>query len=261
MESSVMQSLIKSLKKFEKGFCTFQDMYHYYTCPELGLGKAALRRQPCNCAACDATIRKPWVKEIKEPEKQPRFVNPEDCFWKDVFGKHNDWHVVEVKPKGANEKEIEEDVAEVKHHVVHHAKAAIAGKCGERKIGAVSSPKCDQAPFGHFLVEFINEPGPDDETCETCQLNVVPEAKKWWTKSETVHTVNLNNLVDTDVKVEPHSENNKPAPSIERQLTNLVAVKITKESHNLALDGVWMKDQLDCNPNLVVVNGEVEEEN
>ena len=63
------------------------------------------------------------------------------------------------------------------------------------------------------------------------------------------------------MKVEPLSETNKPKPSIERQLTNLVAVKITKESHNLALDGVWMKDQLDHDPNLVVVNGEVEEEN
>ena len=92
-------------------------------------------------------------------------------------------------------------------------------------------------------------------------MNVVPGANKWWTKSETVYTVNLKNLVDTDVKVELLSEDNKPAPRIERQLTNLVAVKITKESHNLALDGVWMKDQLDYDPNLVVVNGEVEEEN
>ena len=86
--------------KFEKKFCTFADHHHHCTCPKLGIGKAALRRRPCNCSACDETIRKPWVWDIKEPEKQPRFLNPEDCVWKDVFGKHNDWHVVDIKPKG-----------------------------------------------------------------------------------------------------------------------------------------------------------------
>ena len=28
--------------------CTFSDMYHYYTCKELGPSKAAMRRFPCN---------------------------------------------------------------------------------------------------------------------------------------------------------------------------------------------------------------------
>ena len=27
---------------------SFSDMYHYFTCPELGIGFAALRRFPCN---------------------------------------------------------------------------------------------------------------------------------------------------------------------------------------------------------------------
>ena len=69
--------------KFETGVCTFQDMYHYYTCPDMEIGMAALRRQPCNCAACDETIRKPWDPD-KEPEQQPRFENPED-FFGDLF--------------------------------------------------------------------------------------------------------------------------------------------------------------------------------
>ena len=39
---------------------SFKDMYHYYTCKELGLGKAALGPVPRNCNACDETIRLPW---------------------------------------------------------------------------------------------------------------------------------------------------------------------------------------------------------
>ena len=117
-------------------------MHHCCSCPELDIGKATLRRQPCNCAACDETIRKPWVWDIKEPEKQLRFANPEDCVWKDVHGRHNDWHVVETKPKGEREKKFKEDVAEVSHDTVHHVKVTIAGTSVEKgEIGAVSPTK------------------------------------------------------------------------------------------------------------------------
>ena len=126
--------------KFEKKFCTFADHYHYYTCPELGVGKAALRRQPCNCTACDRTIRKPW-EEDKEPEDQSRFVNPEDCFWRDVFGNHNDWHIVDIHQVGKDEKEIEMDEAEALHDILHHVGSAVAESVDVGKIGAEGSSK------------------------------------------------------------------------------------------------------------------------
>ena len=77
-------------------------MHYYYTCLDLGIGRTALRRQPCNCADCNDTVRKPWGID-KNPEKQQRFVNPDDYFWKDVYGKHNDWYIVNVKPTGDDE--------------------------------------------------------------------------------------------------------------------------------------------------------------
>ena len=61
-------------ENFSKGVWSFKDMYHYYTCPELGINKAALRREPCNCTACDKTVRKPWVPERAIEDKQP-------CSW------------------------------------------------------------------------------------------------------------------------------------------------------------------------------------
>ena len=39
---------------------SFKDMYQYHCCPELGVGRAALRRFPCNCPACDEQIRMDW---------------------------------------------------------------------------------------------------------------------------------------------------------------------------------------------------------
>ena len=35
--------------------------YHVYVCPELGVGRVAMRRIPCACVACDNMIRCPWV--------------------------------------------------------------------------------------------------------------------------------------------------------------------------------------------------------
>ena len=122
----------------------------------------------------------------------------------------------------------------------------------------MSSPKYNQAPNGYFLVEFFDEPGPGDDQCNTYQLNVVPGASKWWTKSDTVYVVDMINVVDTDVKVEPVSASNMPPPRVKKQLTNHIAVKISEESHNFAIDEVWRRDQLEYDPNLVVVSGEDE---
>ena len=143
--------------------------------------------------------------------------------------------------------------------------AAIAVSVEKGKIGAVGSPKFNQAPNGCSLVEFVDEPGPADEQCKTHQLNVVPGATKWFTRSEKECIVAVIDVVDTDVKVEPVSASNMPPPRIRKQLTDHIAVKISEESHNFAIDEVWRRDQLECDPKLVVVSGEaepaVEEEN
>ena len=109
-------------------------------------------------------------------------------------------------------------------------------------------------------MEFVDEPGPGDEQCNTYQLNVVPGANKWWTRSETMYVVDMIHVVDTDVKVEPFSASNMPPPRVRRQLTNHIAVKITEESHNFVLDEIWRRDQLDYDPYLVGVSGEDEPE-
>ena len=70
-------------------------MYHYYTCKELGIGRAALRRVTCNYNACDEIIRKEWVHGAKS-EKQPRFVDSPDCFSKPVLGNSNYWYLVDI---------------------------------------------------------------------------------------------------------------------------------------------------------------------
>ena len=105
-------------------------------------------------------------------------------------------------------------------------------------------------------MEFIDEPGPGEKQCNTYELNVIPGASKWWTRSETLYVIDMINVVDTDVKVEPVSASNMLPPRVRRQLTNHIAVKISEESHNFVIDEVWRRDQLEYDPDLVVVSGE-----
>ena len=74
---------------------TFSDMYHYYTCKELGPMRAAIRRLACNCEACDQTIQKPWVNGIAAQD-QERFKDSEDCYFQSIFGNENKWHIVDL---------------------------------------------------------------------------------------------------------------------------------------------------------------------
>ena len=53
-----------SMIKIEDLSATFSDIYHYYTCPQLGIGCAALRQFPCSCEACDQMIRLSWVDGV-----------------------------------------------------------------------------------------------------------------------------------------------------------------------------------------------------
>ena len=188
-----------------------------------------------------------------------RFVNPDDCFWKDVYGKHNDWYIFNVKPTGDDEESIETYVTEARNGILRQMGTAMSVSLDKGKIGAVSSPKHDKAPNRYFLVEFINEPGPADKQCNTYELNVVLGANKWVTRPEKECIVDMINVVDTDAKVEPISAQNMPPQRIRRQVTHHIVVKISEESHNFAIDEMRRRYQLGYGPKLVASSGEADE--
>ena len=90
--------------------CRFSDIHHYYTCPELGFVQATLRRFPHNCLACDEVITQPWDHAIRDPVNQPRFKNPESCFFKPLFEDENEWRFVQLhEKKGTSKEEVDEE--------------------------------------------------------------------------------------------------------------------------------------------------------
>ena len=66
---------------FDEEGTTFNDMYHFYTCKDLGVGYVAMRRVPCYCEKCNETLKRPWVHGVPNKQDQPRFESVKDCFF------------------------------------------------------------------------------------------------------------------------------------------------------------------------------------
>ena len=146
-----------TIKDFADDSCRFSEIHHCCTCPQLGPDRAALRRFPCNCTACDDAITQPWVNAIKDPALQPRFKDATDCFFKPLLEDKNKWHFVELEERvGTDEDEVDEE----RQLVLRHVTTSIARSIEVGRIGAIAFEQREgkSNEEGHHLVEFIGRP-------------------------------------------------------------------------------------------------------
>ena len=252
-----------TIKNFSDS-CTFSDMYHYYVCPQLGPGKAALRRFPCNCPACDEVITKPWTNAIKDPVLQPRFQNPDNCFFKPLFGDENKWHFVELKERSGTD---EDEVDEEREVVLKHVTTSVARSIEVGKIGAFAfaqGKEEESEDEEYCLVEFVGLPRTDQgdgTTGGNCAWKVdchwligVPTARHWYTKSSEKETVDLVHVVATDVEMEPMSPTNMMRNrAVRKEAAEKKAMRISDESHEFILDEIRRRERLEYDPSRVFV--------
>ena len=241
---------------------TFRDIYHYYTCPELGAGFAALRRLPCNCNACNETIIKPWIPGVAAKE-QPRFTDPEDCYFKSVMGDHNCWHIVEVKPGADTD---EKDLGDLYEDALHNIASALSESIEIGNVGAVSTsdPKAD---YGYYLVEFAGLPFTEQDgtgalKCDCYFLYSLPNANHWYYRSKVPYTAALTNVVAASVDMHPMSPSNM-VPAVARrslQSEGLVAEKISLDSHLKVIDECRARDFIEFDPSRVYTGAHTEYE-
>ena len=95
--------------------------------------------------------------------------------------------------------------------------------------------------------------------CEGKWLNTVPNAPKWYSRSQAQEEVALLNLVSTEVELIPISPSNLPPASIRRQAREANAERISDESHNFILDEILRRERLEYDP-MRVVEGKGDEE-
>ena len=96
---------------------------------------------------------------------------------------------------------------------------------------------------------------------------IIPGAQKWFRKTEKETTVNMVNVVDTDVDMNPVSPSNMLPSRVRRYVNQQTAVKIILKTHIISsliqisiLDEIMRRDALEYDPSRVFVGGEAESE-
>ena len=72
------------------------SMYNIRADPDLGFGKAAIRRIPCACNTCVAQLSIPWVPG-KSATEQDRYKVNKHCKYWSIFEGTNDWNIITCK--------------------------------------------------------------------------------------------------------------------------------------------------------------------
>lgn len=272
LDEKLSKTRCATIKIPEKGV-TFKDMYHFYTCKELGANekkiKVALRRIPCSCDACDEMIRKPWVPG-KPANEQPRFADVPDCYFRPVLGDANKWYIVDLKELEPNDEldaeEARESQEESYKDVLHHIASYMAEKVVVGELGAVACDDEEDTTDGYYLVRFTSLPYPDQSGSGEMKIQAkwlyeFPGAKKWFYEQEGEEMeVNLMHVVGTGIVMNGIAPNNQPPGPARKKAREKNAIKISDDYHNMIIDEIYSRERLEYDPTRVLV-GEEEEEN
>ena len=248
--------------------CKVSDICHCCTCPELGPGKAALRRFPCSCEGCDDAITQSWVNGIKEAAKQLPLQNASDCFFKPLLEDKNKWHFVDLHERvGSDEDEVDEE----RQLVLRHVTTSVARSIEMGKIGAFAfeQREGESNEEGHHLIEFTGLPRTEQGEGTTgcawkvdCNwLHSVPTARHWHTKSSQKEAVDLVHVVATDVEMKPMSPTNMMKNrAVRQEAAQKNAMRIADESHEFILDEIMRRERLGHDPSRVFVAADEDSE-
>ena len=169
--------------------------YHFYADYHLGLQQVAARRIPCACPSCHQQITKPWDDSIKDPSNQPKFQEPENCVFKDVFGDLNDWKIITLQQVKGNC--VEGEVLEMFEDTLGAMESAAATSLEEDCYFAYNAPTEPDSPDGYYIVRATGQAfslPEDSREVQGCNyleagsivvtgvfLNIVPRATRWYT--------------------------------------------------------------------------------
>ena len=134
-----------------------RSMYHIYASHEMGLGRIALRRIPCHCAACRRQMNLEWDNRILHVHQQPRFADVPDCRFRQVLSGRNKWHFAKLKQRSAGHKDFHEFMDDDANVLREELRDMIGKKMiltiEAGKFGAVICDDEDEE-HGYYVVEW-----------------------------------------------------------------------------------------------------------
>ena len=253
---------------------TFSDMYHYYTCPDLGLGWAALRRVPCNCNACDISIRKEW-DGTKTKSQQPRFQMVEQCRFKSILGDYNKWYIVNIVESKTGD---HDDAEKGRRDILYHLTSFVGSEIKIGNVGAISTSD-EKEKDGYYLLEFTSLPYTDQDIsdeddnddvvadgcaslkCKVRWLYKLPGTRHWYyNPNEPVpDVVDVMNVVLSNVEMISLTDDHFPKRK-KSQAKKWKAEMISRDCHEFILDEIIRRESLEYDPDRVFGNGLIDEE-
>ena len=236
-------------------------MYNIRTDPDLGLGKAALRRMPCACDGCISQLNSPWEPGVPAKD-QKRYKTSNNCKFREVFVGFNDWMIVDLMPgQDADEEQIEEMQEVVLQGIAMRMADGI--EVGNIVAFMTDDPDAD----GYYVAEVIEGVHTLQEDLELNEYDppvVVLAGKlvcrgKYWSKlagtrrfyypdpSEATTLIRLKHVVDTCIDMDEISDDN-PLPNNYRNKTrvkNMGAKSVSSDSHEFIMDEISKRELLE----------------
>ena len=220
-------------------------MYNIRTDPQLGYGKAALRRIPCACQSCINQLSLPW-DALKPYTDQPRYAQNKNCVHWSIFEGENDWQIVTINFTNSMNDDDYEHFAET---VFEEYSQVIRETITPGTFGAVAVTSNDEFE----IVRFINEPyvfhwstfmGDKQLVKEAKEGDLIVDVESWlkvpnqsnWYYHNGDNSVEIvRKIVATELDLKPNSTDN-PMPRISSYRKNR---ELLQHAHMIERDAIY----------------------
>jgi hypothetical protein len=244
--------------------------YNLRTDPELGVGRAALRRIPCSCLACREQMSKAWQPRV-EPINQERYQQNVDCSLWNVFLGLNDWLIVDLRPTSNTDMD---DVQEACYDVIEGLCKQMGEEIELGQIGAIATD--DPETLGYYLVQFTSdvflyykEEAADDDNQQIEEGSLVVRGAYYslmrgapfWYVPPGIDDPSLLFRVQTvlggDLKLHPvESGVHEPPRNKRKAIETNAAVKLMEEVHDDLVEEIMRRERIDQEETIVVAEEE-----
>ena len=237
------------------------SMYNIRADPDLGFGKAAIRRIPCACNSCVAQLSIPWVPG-KSATEQDRYKVNKHCKYWSIFEGTNDWQIITCKEVMSGPDSDSEDLekAILIKYADSMSETLIPGN-----VGAFLTE--DEDTDGYYIVTWTSFPYTlqEDErctaydppmifkkgtlVCDAIYHNKVENTKYWYTLSTLKTIVRLTHVLMTEITMLAISDDNTLPRNMGKRkkdkCTRKNAKKLSNNDVDFITDEVYRRNQIE----------------
>jgi hypothetical protein len=187
---------------------------------------------------------------------QPHYGQNKECtLWPSYKGA-NDWKICQLVPKTEADKK---GARESHNSILGTMEARMSLMVREGEMGAIGM--ADKAALGYYVVKWLNDPytlqeemaegmsgmiGAGTMVADVLYFNWVEHAAHWYTQSNMTTVVEVRYVLLTGFQLQPISETNKlPTACNRREAAQNKAVKVTLLDHEVIMEEVGKRDQLE----------------